>query len=136
MATCGACFMVNIIHPNDVNAVWPSVSEWLGKAVPVEPHLFTIDDVKRHCENGEWILITCGEGAAVFYYETYDRAKVLQILLMAGPDGEKWLDKMFIALEHIRQESGCHYTMAMGREGWKKTRPEFKAAQRMYYRGA
>ena len=112
-----------LVPLEDVNLWWPSVAEYISKAV-VRQNKVDIQDVYLDVVvNGHslWIVLDSEmelKGAAITVVLTYPKAKCLFIEYLGGEDGAEWKEVMLSMLKEWAVANNCRTIEFEGRPGW------------------
>ena len=124
MAQAGINCKAFLIHPTEVDAIWPHVEGHLEKATPHSEGEMLPEDMKPLLDKAEmqlWIAVEDGDvlAAMVTQHIPYPRKQVLRVISIGGGDMNKWFP-FYPELENYAKSLGCSHLEAWGRKGWGK----------------
>jgi|TARA_R110000824_G_scaffold85026_2_gene211570 hypothetical protein len=116
--------VVSVIAPDEVNGLWPHVSDLLEKAQPHSEGEISTEDFFSLLVSGQmhlWVAIEKKQviAAMVTQVISYPQKKVLRVIAIGGSAMNRWFS-FLPRLEEFALNLGCDSLEAWGRKGWKK----------------
>lgn len=123
-------YSVNIVMPDQIWAVWPSVKDFLLPAIKLTGGRMSEESAFVWLCAGQFHLWIVEEesvsgcrvkGALVTEMRTYPTGlKTVNVLLLGGEDTVLWLD-LWPKIQRWALERGCTRAELTGRKGWVRT---------------
>jgi hypothetical protein len=107
-------------------AEWDRCAPWIASALDMSGGSHDLADVKALVERGEARLWGWANSALVTEVQVWPRAKFL-LLWLAGGDLGELRDEILPLAEAYGREQGCTRCYIVGRPGWAKVLPGYRA---------
>jgi len=111
---------VEQVRPESVD----ELRDWLIPLFDSANHYFldllTADSIIDGIKDGTKQCFVCDDSVIVSEVTEYPNGKVLNIVLVAGKDADKWLSKADAFFTEMAKLNGCKAIITTGRIGWKK----------------
>lgn len=109
--------------PSNFGEVWDIVAPWLEKSLKEAPPYWTLPDLKRKCENGEYILWMAAVdykpyGVLLTEIIKFDSCLIVSVPWMGGSKMPAWIGKAQEVIERWGRDAGAKYLTGGGRVGW------------------
>ena len=131
----GQNFDVVLVHPSDIEAVWPNVETHIEKCVPHSEGELAVEDFYTLLSDGDmqlWLLLDNKEVMCTCITQIipYPRKRVLRIIAMGG-EPFKWRKNWKFALSVIEDfalNQGCSSIEAWTRRAFLKIMKDWKTS--------
>jgi len=124
-----------LVHPEDLNAVWDHIVEYIAKCVPHSEGELQVDDFYVAIRDGEmqlWILVDHSQPLciAVTQIIPYPKKRVLRIIAMGGEPWQwkKHYQSALSRIEDFALEMGCTTLEAWTRRAFLKIMKDWKSS--------
>lgn len=112
------------IPPEQVEAVWPKVEQWLVGSAESTRGKYTADDIKDGLLSGHaqlWLYESpTAIGVLVTTIAVYPQNRCCVIKIGTGENAEEWWDIALSRLEEFGRHAGCSDMEILCRPGWMK----------------
>lgn len=131
---------IKAIDRSEIGVVWPYVDAMVESALKHQkPRLVDSDWLRVRCLEGEYTLLVALDGnnllgCTIIYPEHFPLAKVCQAYLIAGDEGEKWIETMDSAIEQVARLNECEHIIFIGRKGWQRRLKNYSEGNQVYHR--
>lgn len=127
---------IGIANSAEVDAIWPLVSERMGKGCKRCGGDINPGQLWQMCRSGNAFLVVVAEGekiltAIIVAFEKWDRP-VLRCIAAAGWELNEWLRPVLDYLYAMARDNGAESFVFEGREGWRAAIPEAKRLRTLY----
>lgn len=115
------------IPTENLEKLWPTIEEYLLKAISKGEYGYDIEDVKISCEIGEYILWIGRNGkvAVILEVSDYPLGTQCDIVMLGGEEIEGWLSELE-EIEGWCSRIGCNRMTLTGRKGWAKMLTDYE----------
>jgi hypothetical protein len=125
----------DIIRPNEVDNVWPSIAEGMIKSC--RGTNLSAGYLWTQCRAGEAFLVIVHEdgdylGACVTRFETQPERLILRGLALCGKDTKKWLATLQDKLRQMAREGGATIFVDDGKPGLVKLIKDARVVRVVY----
>ena len=111
----------------DVPIVWDEVAPLLAKAVAKQTAM-SLESLREDCLRGKfWLWHIPGVVAFVTEIQQFPIERIEMIVLCGGENLEAWMEEADATLTRHAKHFGCTALMIVGRQGWARAAPEYKA---------
>ena len=131
----GRSSSIVLVHPDDLNAVWDHIVEYIAKCAPHSEGELQVDDFYVAIRDGEmqlWILVDHSQPLciAVTQIIPYPKKRVLRIIAMGGEPWQwkKHYQSALSRIEDFALEMGCTTLEAWTRRAFLKIMKDWKSS--------
>ena len=123
------------LPPATIEPLWASLREKLLPAIDRSRGMCTEQSVFEALSAFRWQCWVAYEGTslkavtATRIFDSPSGTKVLNAVLTGGEDRKLWQRPMVEKLKEFMRAEGCAVLSIVGRRGWERSFPEFKAEQ-------
>lgn len=126
---------IAIVKPDEVETAWDMVSRFLNPAIK-EDLYHSEDSLKDLLLKDQALMFVAflngkAKGAAIVQIEE-GKDNLVNILCLGGQDFKEWKQELNDALTKYAIGMNCKSIVALGRPGWKKLWPDFKAGKTLF----
>lgn len=116
--------VIVIVHPNEVESVFPLIHSWVESALGAD-RTFTPEDIKASCESGQYVLRVIyldGDLTGFFISSILQtpQGKILYGAWLGGKNLQDWVGRGLEEIEAWARNNGCMAYCFIGRKAWKK----------------
>lgn len=135
---------LDIVPLSDVDLIWPRVGPDLVKCLAQTPSYLSAGELWQMCRSGQAFLFVGHEDgdiyvSAVWRFERGFGTDVLNCLVLAGSQSDKWASSIIEKAADLAREGGATAITATGRLGLiqmlKKNIPDLKIVRQTYFMG-
>lgn len=110
---------------SQIDDVWPVVSPWLEKCLDIAPPFWTLNLLRKRCDNGHYIcwLVTADNkpcAVALSELEPFDDVLVCNVPWIGGSNKRLWRPFLQQILESWARDAGAKHFCGAGRRGWSR----------------
>lgn len=111
----------------DLDEHWAKCAPHLAKAIAKQTAM-TLDSVQQDVKRGKFHLwLIPGRAALVTEVQQFPAERICMIVLCGGEGMEEWVQIVDAKLTSYARALGCVALMVVGREGWSRAVPAYKA---------
>lgn len=119
--------MIQLIAPDQINAVWRDAVTWLEPAIKRSGGRYTVPTVYDAIKRGDMQLWTVGDAYCTTEVACYPALTVLCINHLGGRNMGRWIHEI-AHIEEWGRSQGCERVEIVGRAGWAMALPGYSKA--------
>ena len=116
--------MIQLIGPDQLNAVWRDAVTWLEPAIKRSGGRYTLPTVYDALKRGDMQLWTVGDAYCVTEVANYPAMKVICLHFLGGRNMARWIHEI-AHIEEWARLHGCECVEITGRPGWALALPGY-----------